>query len=194
MVESQSSRNAFLVTLKATLQKKNEISDEHIAYLQNLAYNFGEAAHLQGSDLDRFVLLVAFHDIGNIAIPDDILKKPNSLNDEDWSNIRKHPEIGYRIARTIDELSGIAYAILAHHEYWDGSGYPQGLQGEDIPLLSRLNAIVTAYYAMTRKKKHSGEEIYSKARALKELKSCAGKQFDPELVNLFIDMMKKMPE
>jgi len=84
LVESQSSRNAFLVTLKATLQKKNEIPDEHIAYLQNLAYNFGEAAHLQGSDLDRFVLLVAFHDIGNIAIPDDILKKPNSLNDEDW--------------------------------------------------------------------------------------------------------------
>jgi diguanylate cyclase (GGDEF)-like protein/PAS domain S-box-containing protein len=195
LIESRSSRNTFLLTLKSALQKKNDISDEHIAYLQNLAQIFGETVNLTGTDLDCFVLLVTFHDIGNIASPDELLNKTRPLTKEEQSIIQRHSEIGYRIARNIDELSGIAYAILSQHENWDGSGYPQGLKGEEIPLLSRLNAIITAYDTMTRKNKFNQRGgVCPKARALKELKRCAGKQFDPELVNLFIEMINNLPE
>lgn len=195
LIESRSSRNTFLLTLKSALQKKNDISDEHIAYLQNLAQIFGETVNLTGTDLDCFVLLVTFHDIGNIASPDELLNKTSPLTKEEQSIIQRHSEIGYRIARNIDELSGIAYAILSQHENWDGSGYPQGLKGEEIPLLSRLNAIITAYDTMTRKNKFNQRGgVCPKARALKELKRCAGKQFDPELVNLFIEMINNLPE
>jgi diguanylate cyclase (GGDEF)-like protein/PAS domain S-box-containing protein len=195
LIESRSSRNTFLLTLKSALQKKNDISDEHIAYLQNLAQIFGETVNLTGTDLDCFVLLVTFHDIGNIASPDELLNKTSPLTKEEQSIIQRHSEIGYRIARNIDELSGIAYAILSQHENWDGSGYPQGLKGEEIPLLSRLNAIITAYDTMTRKNKFNQRGgVCPKARALKELKRCAGKQFDPESVNLFIEMINNLPE
>ena len=190
LIESRSSRNTFLLTLKSALQKKNDISNEHIDYLQNLAQIFGEAVNLTGTDLDRLILLVTFHDIGNIASPDEIVNKTGPLTKEEQSIIQRHSEIGYRIARTIDELSGIAYAILSQHENWDGSGYPQGLKGEEIPLLSRMNAIITTYDEMTRKNRFNQGRICSKAKALKELERCAGKKFDPELVNLFIDRMK----
>ena len=105
LIESRSSRNTFLLTLKSALQKKNDISDEHIAYLQNLAQIFGETVNLTGTDLDCFVLLVTFHDIGNIASPDELLNKTSPLTKEEQSIIQRHSEIGYRIARNIDELS-----------------------------------------------------------------------------------------
>ncbi len=162
--------------------------------LQNLARIFGKAVNLTQFDQDRLALLIELQDIGNITIPEEILNKTSPLTEEEWSIICKHPENGYRIARTIDELSGIAYDMLSQHENWDGSGYPQGIKGEEIPILSRMNAIITAYDEMTRKNKFNKGRICSKAKALKELERCAGKQFDPELVNLFIDRMKILSE
>lgn len=97
--------------------------------------------------------------------------------------VKKHPEVGHRIVRTISDLVGVAEGILHHHERWDGTGYPHGLKGEEIPLISRIIAIADAFDAMT------SERHYREARAvrdaLKELRRCSGTQFDPSLVPVF---------
>lgn len=194
LTESRSTRSTILSALRITLREKSQVTEEQVTKIQNLARIFGEAVNLTPFDQDRLALLVALQDIGSITLPEEILNKTSPLTDEEWSLFCKHPENGYRIARSIDELAGIAELILTHHENWDGSGFPQGLKGEEIPFLSRLSAIITTYDEMTRKNKFNQEEVYSKTKALKKLKSYAGKQFDPKLVNLFIDRMKNLPE
>ena len=99
--------------------------------------------------------------------------------------MKTHPEIGYRIASRTDDFAHVADGILHHHECWDGSGYPDGLQGEEIPLTSRITAIADAYDAMISSRPYS--EPMSKEEALTELKNCAGTQFDPELVEALIE-------
>jgi len=94
-------------------------------------------------------LLATLHDIGKVSIPNAILSKSGKLSDEEWVLIKKHPETGFRIAQATTDLAPIANYILCHHERWDGKGYPQGLVGDKIPLLSRIMAIVDSFDAMT---------------------------------------------
>lgn len=99
--------------------------------------------------------------------------------------MKKHPEIGYRIARSSPDLASVADKILAHHEYWDGNGYPGKLSGEEIPLLSRVLAVLDAYDVMTTGRLNKAK--ISKEEAIEELKRCAGTQFDPLIVSLFVE-------
>ena len=128
------------------------------------------------------------HDIGKVGISMDILKKPGPLNDEEWKEMKRHPEIGYRIAQNTPELSTVSEYILSHHERWDGSGYPRGLKGPEIPLLCRILAVADAYDAMT------SNLAYRKAMdsldAMAEIKHGSGTQFDPEIAKLFLDLNK----
>ncbi len=128
------------------------------------------------------MLLINLHDIGNITIAKEILQKNSPLSPQEWEFIKKHPENGYRIARAIDSFAHIADAILAHHEKWDGSGYPYGLKGNNIPLLSRILAAADACEVMSSgrpyKKKMSRKDIAA------ELEKESGKHFDPEVAEV----------
>jgi HD-GYP domain-containing protein (c-di-GMP phosphodiesterase class II) len=130
------------------------------------------------------------HDIGKVGINDAILRKPGKLTKEEWLEMRKHPEIGFRIAQNNVDLAPISEYILSHHERWDGKGYPRGLHGEEIPVLSRILAVVDAFDAMTN------ERIYSKPRsaetAAEEILRCAGTQFDPIIAQIFVEQVLGM--
>ena len=128
------------------------------------------------------------HDIGKISIPDTILGKPTKLVEEEWDIMKKHPEVGYRITSATPDLIGIADSVLHHHEHWDGTGYPHGLQGEKIPELSRVIAIVDAFDVMTHDTPY--HKSISQDAALDEISRCAGTQFDPVMAELFVEMIK----
>jgi response regulator RpfG family c-di-GMP phosphodiesterase len=135
---------------------------------------------------------VLLHDIGKIGIPDSILLKPGKLTEEEWLVMRRHPEIGRRLVENIPFLKGAVPIIWAHHEKWDGSGYPRGLKGEDIPVGARVFAVVDAFDAMTF------DRPYSKAipfeAAYTEIKRCAGSHFDPAVVEAFLRVPEALLE
>ncbi len=177
----KSIRSSFLVSLQQTLWSRSHETEEHCLRLQSMVHEIGQAAGLPQSELDNLRLLSLLHDIGKIAIPSSILDKPGQLNAEEWDTIKKHPEIGYRIALSSPEMAPIAEAILHHHERWDGSGYPLGIKGKEIPLISRIIAIADAYDVMIYGRPY--QEARSEAEVWEEIKRCAGSQFDPYLVD-----------
>jgi HD-GYP domain-containing protein (c-di-GMP phosphodiesterase class II) len=143
-------------------------------------------------DLRNVRLAALLYDIGKIGVPDDILQKEDKLSSDEWEVIKKHPEIGAEIVAPIQKLSDVAPIIRAHQEKFDGSGYPFGLKGEEIPLTARVIAVVDAFCAMIE------ERVYRSARgkeeAIEELKKCSGSHFDPKVVEAFLQMMKEAGE
>jgi diguanylate cyclase (GGDEF)-like protein len=186
IIESKNLRNSVIASLVKTLGEKDYETEEHAWRMQNLAVHFGSALDLSDSQLDDLILTVTLHDIGKIAVPERLLMKKSGLTDEEWTVIKEHSERGYRIALSSSELSSIAPAILSHHERWDGKGYPMGLKEKQIPLLSRIVAIVDSYDVMTNVRPY--KKAMGKSEALEELKRSAGTQFDPELVEIFINL------
>lgn len=134
-------------------------------------------------------LLAALHDIGMMCVSDSVIKKPGPLTDEEWAEVRLHPKKGYLIANIQPELSSVASCILAHHENWDGSGYPNGLAGEDIPIPSRIVSIVKAYDVMTQGTFY--KDAISSDEALLEISRCAGTQFAPDVAEIFVKMIEE---
>ena len=157
--------------------------------MEELALLLGENLKLSETELNELIMLSALHDIGKIAVADSIILKPGKLSPQEWEMVKKHPEVGYRIAKSSVNLAAIADAILTHHENWDGSGYPEGIKGSQIPLISRIISIVDSYDAMTNDRPY--RKAHSKEYAIKELLSCSGKQFDPVLVEHFIKIISK---
>ncbi len=185
--ESRSARSAVLTSLIKTLEEKSQETEEHTYRMGKMARRMGEKIGLLQEELNRLELLISLHDIGKIIISEEILNKPGPLNEEEWALIKTHPESGYRIARSTEEISHVAEEILAHHERWDGKGYPRGLSGKDIPLLARINSIVDAYDVMTNGRPY--KDPMSWEEAIGELKRCAGSQFDPELIEVFVQVL-----
>lgn len=180
LLENKSARSAFIISLEKTLWTRSHETREHCQRLQDMALAIGRGLNLPITELDNLKLLASLHDIGKIAVPNNILEKPGKLNQEEWETIRKHPEIGYRIAVSSPEMAPIAEAILHHHERWDGKGYPLGFKGEEIPLLSRIIAIADAYDVMVNGRPY--QPAIDPQKAWEEIKRCAGTQFDPILV------------
>jgi HD-GYP domain-containing protein (c-di-GMP phosphodiesterase class II) len=153
-----------------------------------MAIAMGKALGLSCSQLDSLSLTAALHDIGKITIAEDILMKPGALTPGEWAIVKQHSELGADMTNTIPELSSLSEAIQGHHEHWDGTGYPQGLKGTDIPLPSRIIAIIDAYDVMTHGRPY--KKAMSQEAAIKELQNGAGNQFDPHLVKLFIQLIE----
>ena len=188
LLNHKSIRSTLLSTIKELLFSKGNETKEHADRIATHAKMLGTELDLNESDLDSLELMATLHDIGKIGISNHILSKPGALDDAEWIEIKRHPEIGYRIALTIPELQGIAEYILCHHERWDGKGYPQGLTGQEIPYISRIISVLDAFDAMT------ADRVYRKAipqeAALEEIRKFAGTQFDPDIVNSFIKCIR----
>jgi diguanylate cyclase (GGDEF)-like protein len=185
LLQGKSYRNAVISTLKATLFEKSMETEEHAERLKEISLKIAKGLGLSAKQMDELELLAVLHDIGKVAIKESILLKPGPLTEEEWAEMKKHPEIGYRIAQSTPELASIAEYILCHHERWDGRGYPRGIKGEEIPLLSRILAVADAYDAMTSDRPY--RKAMGREEALAELERNAGMQFDPEVVSAFIE-------
>ncbi len=191
LLNQKSLHHSILSSIMATLYAKSQETEEHGQRLGRYAVMIGERLGLEQKELDNLSLLSMLHDIGKIGIDDGILNKPGKLTPQEWEQMKKHPEIGHRIAMSTPELEHIAEYILCHHERWDAMGYPLGLEGEKIPLLSRILALADAYDAMTE------DRVYRKALsfedAMEEIKRCSGTQFDPDIVDLFVKAIEENP-
>lgn len=189
ILEGKSARATVLYSLKKALSQKNYIVESRATEVKNLMVKFGSTLGLSRAQRDDLELLAAVCDMGKLCIDEKILQKPGPLSPAEWDVIQKHPETGCRIARTLPELVSVAEAVLSHHERWDGTGYPQQLKGEEIPLLSRIVAIVHAYDAMTHPRPYA--KTLNPGEALAEIQWCAGSQFDPHLADIFVGLMRK---
>ncbi len=184
LLERHSLHNQVTASLKEALKSRNLETADHVERMENMVTAMGKQLGLPGNEMDRLILLASLHDIGKLAVPDHVLNKPGKLTAEEMEIMRTHSEAGYRIAMTSQELSVIASEICCHHERWDGTGYPYGKKGEDIPLLSRIIAVVDAYDVMTHKRVY--KDSINHQQAVEELRRCAGSQFDPAVVELFV--------
>jgi diguanylate cyclase (GGDEF)-like protein len=181
----KSRHSSFIASLERTLWERSSETEEHTKRLQIIVMEFGHVLGLSESDLDELVLLATLHDIGKIAVPDEILMKAGPLTQKEWEVMRKHTDTGFRIAQSHAALSVIAQSILSHHEKWDGTGYPQGLKGNNISLLARILSIADSYDVMTHSRPY--KQAINKQEALEELKRYSGIQFDPDLIHVFIE-------
>lgn len=189
LIEANSSRNATIKSLEKTLYEKHSETEQHTQRVKYLSAKLGKKINLSEDKLNELELLSILHDIGKIGIPEHILMKQGKLTNEEWEIMKSHTDIGYRIAKATPGVEHVANEILCHHERYDGTGYPNKLQGEEIPLLSRIINIVDSFDVMTHKRIY--KEAFDKKYVVEELKRCAGTQFDPHIVKEFIDLLEE---
>lgn len=179
-----SAKSGIVKGLLAALIAKDFVAEGHLSRVTQVACQLGEARGLSKKEMSDLALLAEVHDLGKVGIPDRILFKPGPLTLAEREEMKQHSDIGFRIAKASLDLAHVANLILHHHEWWNGSGYPAGLKGEEIPLECRILAIADAYDAIR------SDRPYKKAQphdwAVNELRRCAGTQFDPELVEKFV--------
>jgi len=158
--------------------------DEHSNNVAELATRVARRLGLGGEVLDEISRAAELHDIGKVGIPDAILNKPSSLSPGEWEFIHQHTILGERILHGAPALRPVARLVRASHERWDGTGYPDGLRGEQIPLGARIVAVCDAYEAMTANRTYRTAVTHD--TACTELRTAAGTQFDPTVVDAFL--------
>ncbi len=185
-VSFESLERTFFETVEAlanALEAKDEYTSNHARSITDMALDVGAELGIEGPDLKRLELAALFHDIGKIGIPSKILSKDGPLDDEEWKVIRTHPELGERILEPIDRLAEVRPIVRHCHEHYDGSGYPDAIRADEIPIESRIILVVDAFDAMTT------DRPYRKAlpveEACRRLTKSAGRQFDPMIVDAF---------
>ncbi len=175
--------------LAATVDARDPYTYGHSKRVAAIAESVGKATGLSIKQLADLHAAALLHDIGKIGVPDSVLAKPGNLTNREWELIKKHSAEGAKIVGYIRALSTAVPMILSHHEWYDGSGYPGGLKGEDIPLGARIISIADTYDTMTTPRLY--RDVISQEEALEELRRCAGTQFDPELVEVFCRAMNE---
>lgn len=189
MLDGRSAHSSLMDSLVSAQRQNDGETEEHIQRTRTLGFQLGERLGFSDAQQTQLSLLCLLHDIGKIGVPLDILCKPTKLTADEWEVMKSHTVKGYQITSASSELESIAPFVLHHHEAWDGSGYPDGLKGQEIPLLSRVIAIVDSYDAMTNDRPYRKGMTPRAARL--ELLRCSGTQFDPYLVAEFLDMLQE---
>lgn len=189
MLKQASASSSIVDSLKQTLTESDFQTEEHVERTQKMAARLGREMNLSDADIAKLELLAVLHDIGKVAIPQHVLRKRSKLTDEERKIIQQHTVKGYRIAKSSPELEDIAEGILAHHERWDGSGYPNGWKGEEIPLLARVISAVDSHDVMVNDRPY--HKAMPEKLAIAELRRCAGTQFDPHIIEVFTAMLER---
>ncbi|MBI1891694.1 MAG: HD domain-containing protein [Burkholderiales bacterium] len=174
------------------LDLRDKETKDHTTRVTKVATELARLAGMDGEDLKKFERGAMLHDIGKMGIPDAILTKPEKLNKEEYEVIKRHPDIAYDLLNHIDFLKNFIDIPYCHHEKWDGSGYPRGLKGDEIPFSARLFAIIDVWDALSR------DRIYKKAWSEEEIctlfKNESGRHFDPFVVDLFFTHYARLME
>ncbi len=178
---------AAIRSLAAAVDAKDQYTHGHSERVTNYALEIGTQIGLSQDVMSSLRVAGLLHDLGKIGVPDVVLNKPGDLTHEERETVKEHPTVGANILRRAPHLENVVPAVLHHHERWDGSGYPDRLKGEEIPLVARLLAVADAFDAMTSDRPY--RRRMSVHEALLQLQVNAGKQFDPSLVNAFIGVM-----
>ncbi|EOU2059652.1 TPA: diguanylate cyclase [Clostridium perfringens] len=186
LVNEKRIKKNIIDSLNKELFLRHDYIKEHINRVKKYAVELGKKMNLSEKELKNLKMLAKLHDIGKVGIPEEILSKPGKLKKEEYEIIKTHAEKGYRIAMFNPEFEKIAPCILAHHERYDGTGYPLGLKGDEIPLLARIINVVDSYDAMTNKRVY--KKSLSAEEAKKEFKKNSGTQFDPIIVEKFLEL------
>ena len=189
MLRDNSASSSLVDSLKQTLSESDYETEEHVERTREMAARLGKRMNLSDSDIGKLELLAVLHDIGKVAIPHHVLVKKGKLNDEEFKIMQQHTVKGYRIAKSSPELGDIADCILSHHEKWDGTGYPNHLKGEEIPLLARIISAVDSHDVMVHNRPY--HQAMPEEDAIKELRRCAGTQFDPHIVEVFTALLEE---
>jgi hypothetical protein len=183
-------RQAYETTLvgwSRALELRDKETEGHTQRVTELTLRLASAAGFSEEELMHIRRGALLHDIGKLGVPDEILYKPGSLTDEEWKAMRQHPQFAYDLLLPILYLQPALAIPHHHHEKWDGSGYPDGLKGREIPLEARIFAIVDVYDALTSVRPY--REAWSKEKALEKIHQDSGTHFDPEMVELFINVL-----
>jgi len=175
-----------LHALSTTIDAKDSYTQGHSERVALVGRQLAQAAGLDEATVERVYLSGLVHDVGKIGVPEAVLTKPGKLTRDEYNLVKQHPETGARILEGIRQMNDLIPGVLHHHEAWDGSGYPFGLAGQDIPLFGRLLGLADAFDAM------SSDRTYRSAmpmnKVLDEIRRCSGKQFDPELADIFVGL------
>ncbi len=170
--------------LLETVTPKDGYTSEHASLVARLSQLVGVELGLNVEEIETLVLGALLHDLGKLAVSDAILEKPGPLTEEEWAVVKRHSDVGARMIEPIEVLCGAVPVVRHHHERYDGTGYPDGLEGEEIPLAARIVAAVDAFDVMLRGRPY--RQRHTQAEALEELSREAGHQFDTRVVEALI--------
>ena len=184
LLESNNTKSDTIRMIARNLSEKDAYEQAHCERVSEICRNIGLAMELTENEVNELELLGKMHDIGMISMSETILNKPTNLDPEEWREMKKHPEIGYQILRSVGEYAQIAEYVLCHHERVDGKGYPRNLKTDQIPVQSRILSIAEAYDSMTGS--CSYRKPFSRSEAIKELQDNRNTQFDEHIVDVFI--------
>jgi HD-GYP domain-containing protein (c-di-GMP phosphodiesterase class II) len=164
-------------------------TEGHSRRVTELSLQLAQAMGMSDEALVHMRHGALLHDMGKIGIPDSILHKPDKLNDEEWEIMRKHPDLAFNMLNSIDYLRDALEIPYFHHERWDGSGYPQGLKGEQIPLAARIFAVADVWDALTSNRPY--RPAWTREQARDYIREQSGMHFDPQVVELFLKVIGK---
>jgi HD-GYP domain-containing protein (c-di-GMP phosphodiesterase class II) len=176
--------------LMRTIQAKQPLLREHSSQVAQLAIAVARRLGMAGEEIDEIARAAELHDVGKVGIPDAVLDKPAALDSNEWELMHQHTILGERILNAAPALRPVARIVRSTHERWDGSGYPDGLVGADIPAAARIVAVCDAYEAMTSDRAYRA--AIGHEEACRELRETAGTQFDPQVVDVFLDEIAKL--
>ena len=187
--ESSSMRSKTIDLIMSSLFEKNNREMHHSKRVSEICEAIATKMDFAKFEVNQIRTAGLMHDIGKIGVGNHILNKEGRLTSEEWEEIKRHSEVGYRILSSANEFSEIAGYVLAHQERWDGKGYPKGLKGEEIAVEARIIAVADAYDAMTSDRTY--RKGLSEEEAIVEIERCAGHQFDPEIARIFVEQVLK---
>lgn len=180
------SQTETVLALSKAIETRDDCTGSHSTRMTTLAERIAAACHCTDEEIRTIRWAGMLHDIGKIGIPDEVLRRPGPLDEAEWAIVRQHPDVGAEIVLMVSNLAPVAELIRAHHERYDGKGYPRNLLGEEIPLGARILTVCDAYTAMTDQRSY--RQAITHEEALAELKRCAGSHFDPRVVEAFLSL------